>query len=78
MVGRFSPRRGKFGIIICRKIEDKELFGRRCRDAANDGQGFIVMLDDDDLTELVGQVKNVTRQSGDYPILRTMFDALVM
>lgn len=38
--GRFSPRRGRFGILICRKVEDKSLMAKRCKDMADDDRGF--------------------------------------
>jgi hypothetical protein len=76
--GRFSPRRGKFGIIVCRKLEDKELFIKRCRDTADDDHGFIVPLDDDDMKVLVDQVRDINRASGDYPLLRQLYDRLLL
>jgi hypothetical protein len=51
--GRFSPNRGMFGILVCRSIADKSLFGARCRDTANDQRGYIVYLDDEDLTGMI-------------------------
>src|SRR5262249_47338119 len=51
--GRFSTRRGRFGILACRDLKNRELFVRRCRDTANDGRGYIVVLDDQDVAELV-------------------------
>ncbi|MEV0254414.1 hypothetical protein AB0H82_09100 [Streptomyces sp. NPDC050732] len=50
---RFSPLRGKFGILACRRFQDKELFLRRCRDTAQDRRGFVIPLDDEDLKMLV-------------------------
>lgn len=53
LAGRFSPSRGQFGLIICRGFADKDLFLKRCQDTAKDNRGFIILLDDDDLSELV-------------------------
>ncbi|WP_158070521.1 hypothetical protein [Streptomyces luteocolor] len=53
---RFSPLRGKFGILACRSFEDKERFLRRCRDTALDHRGFVVALDDADMAKLVEDV----------------------
>lgn len=53
MIGRFSPSRGRVGLLISRKFENKQLFLDRCRDTAKDNNGFIIALDDDDLRELV-------------------------
>ena len=51
--GRFSPTRGQFGLLVCRRFTDKALFIRRCRDTALDGRGFIIPIDDEDLRGLV-------------------------
>lgn len=53
MIGRLSRDRGRLGIIVCRALDDKDLFRRRCRDTAKDGNGYILALDDADLRELV-------------------------
>ena len=78
IAGRFSPRRGKFGIIICRKLENKDLFIQRCRDTADDGRGFIIPLDDDDLRIIVKQTQDEQRVAGDYPYLRDIWGRLVL
>ncbi len=51
--GRFGVNRGKFGMLICRHIEDKELFAQRCRDTVLDGRGYIIGLDDEDIIKLL-------------------------
>jgi len=51
--GRFSEKRGTFGLLLCRSFKDKALFINRCRDTAADGRGFVIVLDDDDLRALV-------------------------
>jgi hypothetical protein len=58
LAGRFSPSRGKFGLMVCRAFNNKELFMARCRDTALDDRGFIIPLDDGDLTELVNRRKS--------------------
>ena len=77
LAGRFSPSRGQFGILVCRRFEDKELFIRRCIDTATDARGFIVPCDDDDL----GQLLEERRQDDvilHFPLLRERFSRLVM
>lgn len=77
MLGRFSKSRGMCGIIVCRKFRDRARFERRCQDAAKDGKGFVLALDDADFSGLVKQRKT----SHDFfvlPLLRQRFEALVM
>lgn len=57
MVGRFSPNRGKFGIIICRDIDNETLFLQRCADSYKDQHGLIILLTDADLIQILTQRK---------------------
>lgn len=57
MAGRFSARRGEFGIICCRSLSDKELFLERERDTVKDERGYIIHLTDDEIIELLNQRK---------------------
>jgi hypothetical protein len=77
LAGRFSPRRGTFGLLVCRTIADKDLFAARCRDTADAGQGYIIALDDDDLATLV-KARKTGDGSGALRLLRKRFNALVM
>ena len=75
IAGRFSDRRGRVGLIICRRFEDKALFLQRCRDTSDDGNGFIIALDDGDLARLV----EGRDQSGtSFPLLRDRFNELIL
>lgn len=57
--GRFSPSRGKFGLLIVRSIEDRSRLEARCKDTATDDRGFVIALDDTDLEELAKQRQSV-------------------
>lgn len=58
LTGRFSPLRGKFGLLCYRGFKDKKPeVVQHCRDAALDDRGFVLALDDTDLKILVGSRK---------------------
>jgi len=71
--GRFSPKRGKIGLLVCRSIADKARMTQRCRDTTNDDRGYVIALDDDDLKTIVEQFLN----TGELRLLRERFDALI-
>jgi hypothetical protein len=77
LAGRFSSHRGRFGLLVCRRLADVELFRARCRDTAHDSRGFIVALDDHDLRQLVEAAKTGDPYA-ELPYLRARFDELVM
>ena len=76
LAGRFSPSRGKIGLIVCRGFDDKNLFIERCRDTAKDDRGYIVPLDDDDLTSLISDRKSKPLYS-DFPLIHDRFRTLL-
>ena len=53
LLGRFDLNRGKFGIITCRAIDDEKLLLERCRDLAKGSTGYIIVLTDKDLLEIL-------------------------
>jgi hypothetical protein len=57
LAGRFTPNRGKFGMMLCRTIDNMELFLRRCADNYVGDRGIIIPLVDDDLIRLLEAVK---------------------
>lgn len=77
LAGRFSPSRGQFGLLLCRRFTDKSLFDARCRDTAHDGRGYIIALDDDDLRRLV-EARKARDANAEFAYLKERFNGLVM
>ena len=53
MVGRFNNRTSTIGYIVCRSIEDKEKCIATCKDFVTNGRGYIVILTDNDIIEML-------------------------
>ena len=51
LAGRFNDNRGNFGILVCRKIEDKKKVIERCKTYLPNR--YIVTLSENDLVELL-------------------------
>lgn len=75
--GRFSPARGRVGILACRNFQDKALFLQRCRDTANDDRGFVIAIDDEDIGTLVVGQTEIAGQD-EFMLLRRRFEELVL
>lgn len=76
LAGRFSPRRGRVGLLLSRSFKNEGRFAQRCRDTAIDDRGFIIHLADHDLKTLAEDAR-----TSDYPsfrLLRQRFDALIV
>ena len=77
LAGRFSPTRGRFGLIVCRRFDNKPLFLERCRDTARDERGFIICIDDDDLAVLVEE-RSLFNFRSEYHLLEDRFRYLIL
>ena len=70
LTGRFSPNRGNFGLLLCRALSNRGRIVQRCRDAALNGRGYVLALEDSDLRTMVdarigGDVEGVSRHLRD-------------
>ena len=59
--GRFSIRRGMFGIMLYRQTSNEILLLNRCKDVAIDGAGYIITLNDKDIYILLNFIANKQR-----------------
>jgi hypothetical protein len=73
---RFSPNRGKVGLLVCRSLDNRDLMMRRCRDTAVDQRGFVLVLEDDDLVKLVTEKKANLSGIG-FMLLQQQFQNLI-
>jgi hypothetical protein len=53
LTGRFSFKRGQFGMLVCRAVENYVTLIKRCQDAFKDDRGLIIPILDDDLISLL-------------------------
>lgn len=76
MIGRFDPRRGRFGIIACRAVADADRLVERCRDMFRAQQGAAIVLTDEDFAALLA-VPDVQRGPAVDAMCRRKFRALL-
>jgi len=72
MSGRFGPQRGFFGLVLCRNMDDRARIVSRCRDTVNDQRGYIIVLEDADIIEMLKLVKNGQRDRVDSFLQRRL------
>lgn len=72
---RFGHQRGFFGMLLCRKIDNRAKSISSCKDTANDGRGYIIVLDDKDLKSMLSMVESGTRSRIDG-FLQAKFDEI--
>lgn len=60
--GRFNIRRGFFGILLCRTMENRDRIFEGCRDTVVDGRGYMLPLEDRDIITLLGFVRDGHRE----------------
>lgn len=75
--GRFSDKRGQFGILLCRSIQDKKTMISRCRDIMNEKKGYILVLDDSDVSQLL-KIKELGDEQKIDDFLSGKLDELIM
>lgn len=75
--GRFSDRRGKFGVLVCRKIDNSATMLKRCKDAVNDNRGWMFVLDDAAIGTLL-KLRAVNEQSAITEFMNEQMRRLLM
>lgn len=55
LAGRFSPHRGRVGLLSCRHIDNNDAFMRRCADTYHDDRGLIIPVCDEDFVKALDE-----------------------
>lgn len=77
MLGRFSRKRGRFGIVVCRAIEDKAKLLKRLQDIVHNTDNVVMVLDDNDIIQLL-KFKAANNESELNGYLEDKLKAVVM
>jgi len=75
--GRFSPGRGKVGLLLHRYVTNKKLLAKRLNDTAIDDRGFIIALTDEELIQLMEEARDNPETTHEFPLLKEKFSDLV-
>lgn len=75
--GRFNARRGMFGILLCRSVQDKVTMIQRCKDVMHDDKGYIIVLEDQDVVTLLNFKEHKNENAIDE-FLTKKLDELIM
>jgi hypothetical protein len=76
--GRFSRKRGHFGLLICRSVDRPELMVRRCRDFINNSnEAVILVLEDADIKELL-RLKSSKGEKAVSEYMQAKLDEILM
>lgn len=75
LTGRFGHTKGFLGFLLCREIQDRDRAIASCVDAARDGRGYVLVLDDSDLSFLLNLVRS-NRRSEIEDFLQKRFDQI--
>ena len=62
---RFSPQRGRFGVLCYRESDARANVVLRCRDVAKSGHGYIVALSDSEILAMLDRIGQNRRGSID-------------
>jgi hypothetical protein len=76
LAGRFSPNRGKMGLLLYRRAVDRDKCIQLCKDAFHDDRGWVLPLDDTDLGVLVEE-RQVEPSSVSFSLLEQRFSEII-
>lgn len=77
LTGRFGDKKGNFGILVCRKNDNKKLLLQSQKDIIHDNRGFVLVLDDNDIKNLI-KIKSKQERNGIDDYLDNLFRQIIM
>lgn len=77
LAGRFSKRRGYFGMLICRTVKDANTMLAKCRDYLKDQDGYILVLEDKHMIDLL-KLAGDGDQAGVDQYMMNLLDKLIL
>ena len=77
LTGRFSDKRGIFGVLVCRTVNKKEDMLKRQLDIVHDNRGYVLVLDDSNIKELL-QLRSNRNYKGIDIYLENLFRQLLL
>jgi hypothetical protein len=75
--GRLGRKRGNFGLLVCRKVDDSELMLKRCKDIVNGSDQVIIVLEDGDIREML-RLKKLKGDEGVSDYMQGKLDQVLM
>jgi hypothetical protein len=66
LAGRFSPLRGKLGLLCFRTVDHRATLIARCRDTLKDDRGLIVPFDDETVIRLLSTLESQGRDAVEH------------
>jgi hypothetical protein len=78
--GRLNKRRGMFGIIICRKIDDRKRIVLACKDLVKenpDSEKYVIVIDDNEIAQMI-KMRIENRESEIDDLLEEKFKELIL
>lgn len=75
--GRLNSKRGIFGILLCREVQDEKNLLLRCKDVVNDKNAYIIVITDKDIIKLLNYKEEGNEKAIDE-FFKKKLDQLIM
>lgn len=62
--GRFGLKKGQFGMMLCREVDDMDTLIKRCSDTHYDSRGLIIPIVDNDIIDILRDIAEGKENNG--------------